>query len=227
MNLVRSKYWPLVVFGGFVVSFILSFILLFLNLMEMIPPHFWVLDFLPFILWIIVAILLVRVYGSQKQKEIQKELPKIAWCTISGIIAFWGALILGIFSLKENSKILFILTILLFYSLWYLSWFLLKRYSTQRKIKILWKTLWIMTGALFFLAVLGQLSSFIAGYIGSAIIWVGGIALVYRLWGKKFFQELKQKQVAFQVLLFLAFNLLSFIFWTAIFLFFSYFFFFK
>jgi len=219
MNLVKSKSWSWVFIGGLLISIILSAVIFVLMILAKITTHsYYLITLLPPLLWVIIAILLNRQYGSTEQKELQK----LSGYSLSGLIAFFSAFILGIISLKEQSRLILTLTIIIFYIFWFLSWYLLKKYSIKNKIKISWRTLWIMTGTLLGLIILGQIISFFTLNIISYIILFGGIALVYYSWGKKFFQELKQRQIAFHLLLFLAFNLLSFILWTAIFLFLIY-----
>lgn len=214
MDIVRSKNWPWVVNGGLVTAFVVSILLLVEN-GGILPAHSPFLDFLPAIAWIAATVYLTKEYGSHPQREMQH----IGSYSLIGSVAFFGALVLSIMSLKADSFLLLVVAIAFFYGMWGYSFWLLYHYAKSKYISLDWAVVWNVCGFLALVIFGGEIVGNLFGSFFAALVFIVTIYLLYRHFLLGLFLNLRKQGTAAFIIYFLGAGLLSFLIWTAIFIF--------
>lgn len=106
----------------------------------------WGSVFIPGIIWIIISYLGVHFLGNAEDRSIQQA----ALRTIPGLIGFAAALIGGIYSAYKREIILFVVVVLIYYGLSYLSWVLLNKQIPLKMRSFSYHNFWKRFSDVFF-----------------------------------------------------------------------------
>ncbi len=218
MDLVQSKFWHWLVDLGLLIAVVLTLTLLSLNLLELLPKHSWSLDFVPLGVWIILAAITAYLVNSM-ELEIFHD---IKWLWFLGGIAFWLALVMLVFSLREKSLALIIFAWLGYLAVTAFSFFMLEKYSAVERLRLPFKPLLIMSGCIFVNSLLAGLLYFWASSVIAGVVFIIGLYLIYFFYFQGIFGYLEKQKAPLSFVAFLAFTILSLLIWTLAFTFFGY-----
>jgi len=218
MSLVKSKFWYWLVDLGLLIAIVLTLLLLSLNLLGFLPEHSWGLDFAPLVIWMVLTAI-TAYFVNSVELELFHDI-KGLWF-LAGI-AFWLALVMLVFSLREKSLTLILIAWLGYLVITALSYFLLGKYSKIERLNLPFKPLLIMSSCVFANSLLAGLLYFWASSVIAGVILIIGLYLIYFFYFQGFFGYLEKQRAPISLVAFLTITILSLLIWTLLFTFFGY-----
>ncbi len=208
----RGWKWQLFFLGGLILSFIIGLLLMFIGFINIIPYQFIsVYLILPPALWVYLCIYLRGKQALEGEKQILK-VPMI-WSALAYFIPYAVYPVVLILTLYPSRlsflKVpLFILTFFLYYWTAFETWSRLKKVVRIQKIKL-------PSSKLIFL-----FFGLLLGAILFLLVKTVGVVIFILLWGafSYFFIKNLNREIKFRYWSTVGFLIVSFFFWTLIFL---------
>jgi len=212
---VKAKDWDFIFKFGLITTLVVSALLLIINYFLDFTQYPLILFFSLPVAWSIIGLILSRKYSSAEQRDMHK----VSDYVVLSLCGFFGAFFLTLYALKTKDWWNLYLAVLIFLGFHYYSLVSLQKYLQQKNIQFNWNLVWIISIMLIVLAIAVSVIQQYWSKLLALIILITGFGYIFLQYWERLTRQFwySQRYRVFLVLGF-AFNFLSLVLWSFVFM---------
>jgi len=207
--------WDFIFKAGLIITLIISAALLVFNYFLDWTEYALILFFALPVAWSIIGLMMAKRYSSAETRDMHKVSDFI----IISLCGYFAAFFLVLYALKNSNWWDLFWAVVVFLGFHYYSYISLQKYLDRRNILFNWNPVWLMSGLLILLSVfVAFVQQYFDKFLAVIIFLAGIIYLFFQYWNKISKQFWYAQRYRVFLVSGFAFNFLSLVLWSFVFI---------